>query len=514
MSVDRPDGPDIWSKADANSPGDPDDATDRRVPLSEPLVPGQTLTLHVQFVTRLPFLIERMGWVEDFHAVAQWYPKLARLESDGTWRHFPYEPLAEFSADFGDYDLTIDVPERTKLAAPGARATVRRDRGRLITRFQLNSAHDFAFFAWDRFVESTRTVDGIQVHLYAPPGHSRSVAEELDTVEFGVPYFQKMFGEYPYKQLIVVHPPDAGAAAGGMEYPGLIVTGGPWYLPWTGFRSLQGVTLHELAHQWFYGVIANDEARFPVLDEGLATWAELTGLRGLFRQGSAFSGFGVTVSADATMSAISTIDSVAGPLARPASDFESFAAMAATVYAKTATLLDTLSSVYGRAKLWRAIHRYATTERFSHPTPYSLIDAIEAEMGPAAAKNLRTALFSNGWVDSSVLRLEARKEGEHRWVSSVGLRRRGTLSFPVSVSLSLHSGKVMYRVWPAEISDLSFDVADDSPVDSVTIDPENKVAIESNRLNDTRWRVTPPLPSALLDRLIYVADWLLSAVMP
>jgi len=507
-------GTDIWTGADATTPGDPDDATDRRVPLPEPLEPNQTLELHVQFVTNLPFMIERMGWVEDFHAFTQWFPKLARLEPDGTWRHFAYEPLSEFSADFGNYDITIDVPEGYGVAAPGDRFVTKTSPGHVLTRFQLGLAHDFAFFVAKRFIESERLAHGILVRIYAPPGHQRNAREELDTLEFGLEYFQELFGSYPYGQLIVVHPPDVAAPAGGMEYPGLIVTGGPWYLPWSGFRSLAAVSLHELAHQWFYGIIANDEAKFPVLDEGLATWAELDGLSKMFGQGSAFSGLGVTVSATAMADAIGATRSDALALARPAMEFPSFSAMAATIYARTGALLNTFANVYGKEKLQRALHLYATSERFSHPTPDSLIAAVEAEMGSAAAKNLRVAMYSSGWVDYSATRLASRNESAGHWLTSVNLLRAGTLQFPVQVSLTLHNGQVLRRKWEAEKSEIWLNIATPSPVDNIAIDTEGKIEVETNRMNNTVWRPSPPKPIALLERLSYLVQWLLGAVMP
>lgn len=505
---------DLWSRADPTTPGDPDDSTDRRVPLSEPLLPGCTLELNVKFVTELPFIVERMGWIEDFYAVAQWFPKLARLEADGTWRHFPYEPLAEFSADFGNYDLTIDAPGGFIVAAPGERKVLRQDDDRIVTRFRLDNAHDFAWFAWNQFVLSERDIAGVQVRVYAPPGHAKNVEEELTILTWGLKHFQMQFGPYPYTQLIVVHPPDVAASAGGMEYPGLIVTGGPWYLPWSGLRSIAAVTLHELAHQWFYGLIASDEARYPVLDEGLSTWAELDGLSSLFGPGSAFSGLGVTVSASAVAAGAATSRYEKGALARPASDFHTFSTLAATVYARTATLLNTLSNVYGKAKLQRALYRYATTERYSHPTPDSLITAVEAEMGPASAKNLKTALYSDGWVDYAAIQLSSRRVSADHWISTVLLLRRGTLDFPVQVALTLQTGQVMYRSWEGGKVEFNLELSALAPVDHVTVDPENKIEIESDRLNNATWRTEPAKPLALLDRLAYLVAWLLGAVIP
>ena len=51
---------------------------------------------------------------------------------------------------------------------------------------------------------------------------------------------------------------------GGIEYPGHVMQG----------QNTLGVTSHEVGHQWFYGLVGNDQGRDPWLDEGLATWAE------------------------------------------------------------------------------------------------------------------------------------------------------------------------------------------------------------------------------------------------
>src|SRR5690606_24486925 len=73
--------------------------------------------------------------------------------------------------------------------------------------------------------------------------------------------------------LTVVHPPASAAAAGGMEYPALITTGGRWYASYLS-KAVLHVTLHELAHQWFYALCASNEQRFPFLDEGLTSYAD------------------------------------------------------------------------------------------------------------------------------------------------------------------------------------------------------------------------------------------------
>jgi hypothetical protein len=75
----------------------------------------------------LPDIVERTGVSRDFYFLGQWFPKIARLERDGTWAHFPFHAQAEFYADFGDHDVTLDVPEAMlvgAIPAPAAHLSV------------------------------------------------------------------------------------------------------------------------------------------------------------------------------------------------------------------------------------------------------------------------------------------------------------------------------------------------------------------------------------------------------
>src|SRR5579859_6939163 len=93
---------DLWPLAELHRPGDPDE-TDARVPLPRPVAPGQSITLEVIFDDKLPEVVERTGYHGTFHMIGQWFPKIARLEPDGAFAHFPLHHLSEFYADFGTY---------------------------------------------------------------------------------------------------------------------------------------------------------------------------------------------------------------------------------------------------------------------------------------------------------------------------------------------------------------------------------------------------------------------------
>src|SRR5262249_37149894 len=156
------DGVDLWPSAEKTTPEDPDDQTDIRVPLPRDVAPGEKLTFDVAWDDKLPGVWQRTGYGGNCHMAARWFPRIARLEEDGRWAHFPFYHLTEFYSDFGTYDVTLDVPENFVVGATGSRVTSSRDGGRSVLRYVQGDVHDFAWTAWDRFREENAEASGIK----------------------------------------------------------------------------------------------------------------------------------------------------------------------------------------------------------------------------------------------------------------------------------------------------------------------------------------------------------------
>ncbi|MBK8253713.1 MAG: M1 family metallopeptidase [Polyangiaceae bacterium] len=319
---------DLWQK-DAHTPGDPDDATDIEIVLPRPVEPGESLTVDMSWTSHLPTVTIRTGYLGSFHMVAQWFPKLARLEPDGTWAHFPFHRMSEFYADYGTYDVTVSAPSSFVVGAVGSLASqitappsqvapaptaapsatesasappetpksTQEAPLNTVRRFTATDVHDFAFSAWDKFQTlEDKTANGVKIICLYPPGYDEAARIEIDAVKFGLGYMGAAFGVYPYNTLTIVHPPNGAEEAGGMEYPTLITTGGSWRT--SGIiqtRERVILTLHELAHQWFYGLVGSNEHRFPFLDEGLTSYAEMEACEAKWPDASAAELFGLRV---------------------------------------------------------------------------------------------------------------------------------------------------------------------------------------------------------------------------
>ena len=517
-------------------PGASEDETDARVPLPREVQPGESISLDVVWDDKLPNVLERTGYSGSFHFVGQWFPKLARLEPNGAWAHFPFHHLAEFYADFGTYDVTLDVPADFALGATGPVVETHRDAGRLVERHVQADVHDFAWTAWDHFRTREETIGGVRVRVLYPEGYDADAERELAAVRFALPYFGAHYGAYPYPVLTVVHPPDGASEAGGMEYPTLITTGGAWYgAPFSTLIEL--VTIHELGHQYFYGLLASNEELWPFLDEGVNSYAEADALRAMFGPGSAASGLGLTVSDDAVQAIFAAAEEHTEPVAQPAYAFTTGEHYTGLVYERTGAILETLRRVYGVAAMDRAMAVYTRTFRWKHPGPEDLIRTFDETMGGEPAAMLRRALFDKGWVDYAVLEVSSHavvdprgifdRDGKRETVASakpaagdfegsVLLERRGTLTFPVQVELVFADGSRSRVPWDGVLGSVRIPYRGHVSLRAAVVDPEHRVLLDDDLTNNHA--SAPEVPSTranrVFERVTYWAELLVQAAGP
>ncbi len=485
---------DVWPEHPATD-GDPLDETDIHIFLPEKVSPGEAITIRLEWEVQLPEIILRTGYVDQFHMVGQWFPKIAMLEENGSWAHFPLHPLSEFYANFGDYDVSIDVPEDYFVAATGKIVEQISASNRKQFRFVQENVHDFVFGTWNKFKKSQSSIDEKTITFFYPSDESISSQIELKTLQWSLPLFEKEYGKYPYKQLTVVHPPNEARESGGMEYPTLITTGENFFSSLIGFRFIEQVTVHELAHQWFYGIIASNENAFPFLDEGLTTFAEMNALGSRLGMGSFFDRLGFKVSMESIYRYNAVHSNSSIPILQSAFQFRNGFDYGSLVYSRFAILLQTFGNVYGREKLRRALNHYAEQNRFKHPGPSDFFKEISCEMGEKISNQLRIVLENGGGIDFSVKDIDSNQEGSV-WHNLVKVQKVGSLSFPVTVEFHFNDGSITEMDWHGGETSHEFEFDSSSKLHSVEIDPKNKVLLDDNLWNNslsnqshkTHWR--------------------------
>ncbi|MFG2132970.1 M1 family metallopeptidase [Streptomyces sp. NPDC048751] len=233
-----------------------------RITLPRPLARGQRTAVAFDVSITVPRRNSRFGREGDFRFLGNALPVLAVHDEKG-WHLDPYVSVGEsFYALAGDFRVRLDHPAALKVPATGRTLTRPGGPGRTVT---LSGAHKVRDFAWAAgpFRTATETSPGgVRVNSYWAPGTS-AVGVRLNRKDAvgAVDRFGREFGRYPYGEIDLVMTPEFG---GGMEYPGLVLLG----------TTEEGsAVVHEIAHQWWYGIVGNDEYGAPWLDESFAQYA-------------------------------------------------------------------------------------------------------------------------------------------------------------------------------------------------------------------------------------------------
>jgi len=300
-----------------------------------------------------------------------------------------------------------------------------------------------------------------------------------------------------------------------MEYPGLITTGGLWFEPYLGSHAIEAVTVHELLHQWFYGLLASNESEAPFLDEGLTSYAEIGVMEALFGAGSAFSGVGLKVSLAALHRANAASYAGDENIGQPARQFTGFQALGGLVYSRSATILLTLERTWGKAKLAAALRSYTARFRFGHPTPTDFVASIEQTLGANAGQFLRTALFERGFIDLRVESITSRRKPatQGQWLGRAVVIRRGNLKLPFDVALHFENGRSERRHFEGAADSLVIDYQGASELSSVELDPDLKIPLDQDLFNNAQ-AIAPKSPRRALDLLLAFAQLLVLGVLP
>lgn len=230
------------------------------VPLGRTVPAGQAIDVHLAWTLRLPGTRDdRISRTGDAIRLGSFFPILAWEPGHGWSRTPPTTSHAEASmAPAADLALRVTTAPGLQVVATGVlgadgwwRASGARDAAVSIGRF--------------RTASTTITIDGggpVAVTAAVAAGIGESPDAYLARVARALRVFSARYGPYPWPSYTVVLTP---GLVGGIEYPTMAMQG-----PGSGGRS----TPHEVAHQWFYALVGNDQGRDPWLDEGLASWAE------------------------------------------------------------------------------------------------------------------------------------------------------------------------------------------------------------------------------------------------
>ncbi|MGD8736216.1 MAG: M1 family metallopeptidase, partial [Anaerolineae bacterium] len=253
------------------------------VPLSDPLTPEERVTISITFSIEIP--AQPTGYVLFGYSQGVWslpdaYPVLAAHDGsaglgspDPGWHEEIAPPYGDaVFAETALYNVSLTVPPTLTVAAA---ATVISDTqtadGRRIYWLQGGPLREFAWVGSAEYLVTETTVRGTTLRSYYLPGDEGAGQVALTTTAAALRAYADAFGPYPFPELTVVAAP---LTFYGMEYPSLNLLGIDLYREHR--AELEDRVVHEVAHQWWYAQVGNDQVNAPWLDEGLAEYSMAT----------------------------------------------------------------------------------------------------------------------------------------------------------------------------------------------------------------------------------------------
>lgn len=484
--------------------GNPNDRSLARLPLEHAVAPGGTVEVTFDFSSRLPRVFARAGHAAPFFMVAQWFPKLGAMRG-GKWACHQYHSTTEFAADFGTYDVALTVPSAYVVGHTGV-ARGERDNGDGTKTLDVTAenVHDFAWVADPRFDVVEETVGAVHVRLLVQPHHHYQARRYLIALRAAIERYEAWFGPYPYPALTAVDPGPGAREAGGMEYPMLITLGTTWWMP-PGLRLPEVVTVHEFGHQYWYGAVANDEVRDAWLDEGVNSYVETLLMDDAYGAPASYVDFlGLQLDGAAAFRLDYLVAPTTDAIVTPAHRMLDSDSYNSTTYAKTALTLLTLDRYLGGDRLRTALRDYYRAWRFRHPTGADFRRAIEQSVGEPLEWYFSQTLDGTGQLDYAVARIEGRDvkpvagrerdagaaeaPSPPRYRTEVIVERRGEVRMPVDIVVTFDDGSETREVWDGQERWRRLDIVSTQRAAYAVVDPDNKLALDVDRLNNSRMR--------------------------
>ncbi|MFQ6003591.1 MAG: M1 family metallopeptidase, partial [Candidatus Zixiibacteriota bacterium] len=465
------------------------DETIMKLPLRKPLPPQDTISLGIEFIVKLPQILARMGYSGNSFVVGQWFPKMAVLEEEGGWNAHQYHAISEFFADFGTYDVSITLPLEYAISATGylQGERVNSDSTKTLV-YHAEDIHDFAWVADPDYLISERMVDGVELVFLYKPEHKKKVQRIMDAAEFALKYYSSFFGSYHYKRFVMADA-QVGFGGGAMEYPMLIMIS-PSGLPTERIKLDEMVVFHEIAHQWWYGMVASNEVEEAWLDEGFAVWSQ----RKAFEEKSGATAnlvnlWGIKIGDEDLAKLGYLLDPQSDRIVKNSWEFRDFLSYRANVYYKASLLLQTLENLLGEEKMKGLLREYFRRYKFRHPKTEDFIQLACEFSGENLKPFFSQLLFGTGVCDYQVGRIKStplKEEGKQRiYQTKVLLNRLGEIKIPVEILIELEDGEQIERTWDGQERWHKLEVETKSRIKSVTIDPENKIILDINVNNNS-----------------------------
>ncbi len=501
------------------------DQTVLSVSLDQPVLPYDSIKIHYSWEAQIPKLMIRTGYNRDYYFMAQWFPKVGVYEGEGVrcskkgkWNCHQYHRYTEYYSDFGNYRVRLNVPEDYIVGASGSCSNIEKKGNRKIHTYEVNDVIDFTWTAYPRFEEVNTKWKNVDIRVLHHEDRSCMAERYIESAKFCLDFLDQHVGKYPYPTLTIVDPPYHGIRSSGMEYPTLITGAGLYCLP-QGIRTTETITVHELVHQYFMQMVATNEQEEAWLDEGFTSYYEARIIDQYYKYIMENDYFDLHISNKSwrRYRYVNAENPKVDVAAQPGWAFK-HGGYSPLVYGKAAVTLSTLEGILGMEVMDKIMQTYFEKWKFKHPCGQDFVqvvsDVTQQYYGDRYGENMNwffeeTVFSSNicdyklatvenrivrspmGYFDENEECLTTNRMSDQLYESEVILYRLGEIKLPVEVLLVFENGEEELYFWDGMERSTSIKVKKTHKVIGAVIDPEHKIDLDINHLNNS-WFETPP----------------------
>ncbi len=466
--------------------------------LPEKLAPGDSVTLNIDWKLKVGTMFERSGKMGTQYNMAQWYPKLVVYDHHG-WEPNVFHAEGEFYGEYGDFDVTLDVPNNYTVGATGI--VVDGDPGwdsvsvdtaqnfgdwmdsfkfptadstrRRVARFTAHKVHDFAWAASPDFVYESGSWNGIAIHVLYDKSDMDWNKVVVTRAAEALRWLSTQFGMYPYPQMTVID----RRRGGGMEYPMLVMNGG----------SSEGLIVHEIGHNWFYGILGNNETDQAWLDEGFTSfqtrWHALTEypdgldpnrpwLDPFRKKHWHYTGYYDRDQWRCIRAELSGFDE---PVQRKSYLYKGGSNYGVNVYTKASIMMHELKAILGDSLFTSAMQYYYRTWELKHVDEYRFRMAMEKASGQQLDWFFDAWLNDTRFTDLKLKHLKTESNPEGGYQNTIIVKQLGDRFVPPVVDLVFKDGshqRVKSDDFLWRFSDTLKAVSKEKPISAI-VDPDN-----------------------------------------
>lgn len=361
-----------------------------RVNFDTALAPNNSCEIYFEYKVTLPNINHRFGYGDDTINIANFYPIVCVYEN-GEFNtesyHYNGDP---FYSEIANYNITFIAPEKYIVATSGDIKTTETQENINTYNISAIAVRDFAIVISDKFECVTDKINNttVKYYYYKNQYPNEAIKASIDALST----FNSLFGEYPYSTLSVV---EADFVHGGMEYPTLVMISDTVDIQ----SDYINVIIHEIAHQWWYGLVGNNEFQYGWLDEGLTEYSTLL----FYEEHPEYNVNTKELIKNTTNSFVTFVevykkvfDNVDTSMNRKLNEYNNESEYVYIAYVKGMLMFDSLKEFLGKEKFIIGLQSYFKDNVFKIATPDSLINSFE--------KGTKTSVRSiiESWINGKV----------------------------------------------------------------------------------------------------------------